>query len=170
MSVSTPPPPGQQGIPTLNLEDNNSGSTSAPGSGENSASPPQGNIPLSTSGLDQHPHHLFNLPQEIQDLIFDYAYPAIDDVITLCERRHWENCEKYLHRNEQSYVARPFQHNIINEFMVSKRFFINAARAYVGTQTWHNGPLPAIGTMPTCTRMGGSSSNGQGPSRPQAVS
>lgn len=48
-------------------------------------------------------------------------------------------------REQGSHAIRPFMHNMIDELMISKEFFVAAARAYVSNETWeddltdHNG-------------------------------
>lgn len=80
------------------------------------------------------PLQLFSLPQEIQDIIFDLAYPT-DSGFQAISTSQWEEREtdssrKYGH----SYERRPFPSVKVNEFLVSKRFFLSAAKAFVSHQ------------------------------------
>ncbi|KAK6393946.1 hypothetical protein LTR65_002323 [Meristemomyces frigidus] len=75
--------------------------------------------------------HLHGLPREIQDIIFEYAYPPVAD-LKLVDRRQWEFREKQ-RRMEASntHEVAPFPSSKVNDFMVSKEFFAVAAEAYM---------------------------------------
>ena len=82
------------------------------------------------------PCHLWRLPQEIQDTIFALAYPKQRD-INICFRRDWERREEYEQNKDRSgYTVRPFPSHKVNEFMVSKRFFVGATKAWFSAQAW----------------------------------
>ena len=78
--------------------------------------------------------NLMTLPQEIQDIIFDYAYPTIKGFkfITIADWQDREQ-EKY-RRDPQGYTARPLPESKAIDFLVSKQYFASAARAFVGNQ------------------------------------
>ncbi|KAK4546047.1 hypothetical protein LTR36_002184 [Oleoguttula mirabilis] len=85
----------------------------------------------------QPEHHLLTIPQEIQDIIFDFAYPQPSEVAKFVGREAFDELEKAkLRINKGDYTIRPFVHNRINEMMVSKKFFVAAALAYVTNQIW----------------------------------
>jgi len=77
----------------------------------------------------QHGRALFGLPQELQDIIFDLAYPRTD-CVKYKGRRSWESHERARRRsNRAAYVAKPFPGPKASEWLVNKRFFQSAARA-----------------------------------------
>ncbi|KAK0263414.1 hypothetical protein LTS09_002606 [Friedmanniomyces endolithicus] len=94
--------------------------------------------PLNSSETRSAPRTLFSLPQELQDIIFDFAYPRVQaDYIHLTE---WKTREAFrwraAHRN---YTKKPFPKLLIIEFVVSKVFFIAAAKAWAGNQDFTKG-------------------------------
>lgn len=90
-----------------------------------------------TSSLHQRHLGLFDLPQELLDLIFNLAYPRPFDDGTVCiARAPWERQERDKQRdNPAGYVARPFSPKV-NDFLVCKLFFVNATRAWTGNQSF----------------------------------
>ena len=86
--------------------------------------------------------HLFTLPQEIQDFIFDLAYPPIDGFKPI-SRLNWNWREKRKRRSDgRTYTMQPFPPPKVSQFMVSKRFFLAAAKAFVGNQTFTDDDVP----------------------------
>ena len=78
--------------------------------------------------------HLLGLPQEIQDIIFDYAYYPPDNFKTI-GRVSWELQEESNRKNYgPEYIIRPFPPPKVAEFLVSRCFFLNAGRAFIGQQ------------------------------------
>ena len=78
------------------------------------------------------PFRLFDLPQELQDAIFEYAYtePGYKNAY----KRDWE--VKQTHRRKTKGTPRaPFPTHKVNEWMVSKRYFRAAAKAWMEAQT-----------------------------------
>ncbi|KAK4546239.1 hypothetical protein LTR36_002376 [Oleoguttula mirabilis] len=80
---------------------------------------------------------LLTSPQELQDLIFDYAYPAQTDFRPV-SRGLWDSREKRRRRDNHDRVLQPFPVLKVNELLVSKTFFVAAARAFVGNQHFEN--------------------------------
>ena len=78
-------------------------------------------------------HNLLTLPQELQDIIFDHAYPLHTDVKYI-SKDHWEARERNACRHDETHIARPFLPSITNDWLVSKRFLVAAGRAYVQNQ------------------------------------
>ena len=90
-------------------------------------------------------HGLLSLAQELLDCIFDLAYPRSEDSVWL-DRRQWEDQEREKQRAYRTtHTARPFPSPKVVKFLVSKLFFINAARAWVGNQKIDSDTQPAFG-------------------------
>ncbi|KAK5119159.1 hypothetical protein LTR85_007773 [Meristemomyces frigidus] len=81
------------------------------------------------------PCRLFALPQELQDLIFDLAYPAEPDGTFYINREDWCMAQRWLLSPGNGYEAKPFPAPKVASLMVSKRFFVAAAKAWVRHQT-----------------------------------
>lgn len=79
--------------------------------------------------------HLMNLPQELQDMIFDYAYhrPCQSKIIP---RGDWavNQFRKQRFGATDGYIIKAYPGPKVSDFMVSKRYFVAAARAYVSSQ------------------------------------
>lgn len=79
---------------------------------------------------------LFDLPQEIQDMIFDYAYPKVND-LKILYKRTWDFKEKRKRKERgKGYKIQQFPSLKVDEFLVSKRFYLAAAKAFIGNQLW----------------------------------
>lgn len=79
--------------------------------------------------------HLFGLPQELQDLIFDYAYPRTLCWMNFISRVEWDTREWVAWRQDRTrYTCRPFPEPKVAKFVVFKSFFAAAARAWTGNQ------------------------------------
>lgn len=85
------------------------------------------------------PCHLWRMPQEIIDIIIDMAYGhnSRDGVKTI---RAWneEEIRRKKHGGHE-YEMKPFKPKV-DDFIVSKAFFVLAAKAWFGEQTWLDGP------------------------------
>ena len=75
------------------------------------------------------------LPQEVKDMIFEYAYRSPANV-TLIARYDWETHESEERFRNPHHVPRPFPAPKVGDFFVSKEYFIHAAKAYVHTHTF----------------------------------
>ncbi|KAK6422732.1 hypothetical protein LTR81_004589 [Elasticomyces elasticus] len=81
------------------------------------------------------PGLFFTLPPEIRDMIFELAYPATRPKIIF--KREWQReQDREYKRDRANYVTETFPTPKVSEFMVSKEFFVGAARAYMGAQDW----------------------------------
>ncbi|KAK4615457.1 hypothetical protein CLAFUW4_09909 [Fulvia fulva] len=76
---------------------------------------------------------LLSLPQELQDIIFDFAYPAQDGT-KYYDRRDWTDREQEARRRDSSRVIRPFPSPKVEEFMLSRQYFAGASRAWAANQ------------------------------------
>ncbi|KAK3613507.1 hypothetical protein LTR56_027841 [Elasticomyces elasticus] len=87
------------------------------------------------SNETQQPCHFFALPVEIQDMIFELAYPMMNaKIIFKCD---WQEEQDDLYKKDRTnYVPAAFPDYKVSEFVVSKKFFVGAARAYIGAQHW----------------------------------
>ncbi|KAK3067972.1 hypothetical protein LTR53_014816 [Teratosphaeriaceae sp. CCFEE 6253] len=81
---------------------------------------------------------LFTLPQELQDLIFDFAYPpATSEYIRLSK---WTSREAARWRtNGKGYIKQPCPPLLVESLLVSRAFFAAAAKAWAGNQDFRNG-------------------------------
>jgi hypothetical protein len=94
--------------------------------------PMKGDNPGKALSAKAAPIHLFTLPQELQDSIFEFAYTepnfkAVSKVL-------WEVRQDRL-RKSTGTPRVAFPPPKVNEWMVSKRYFRSAASAWVGAQT-----------------------------------
>nr|OQO23359.1 hypothetical protein B0A51_08033 [Rachicladosporium sp. CCFEE 5018] len=71
---------------------------------------------------------LFGLPQELQDIIFEFAYPR--DASKYRFGIQWKWCEKNKRNEIRGYVPKPFTGHFVDRWLVSKAFFVSAARAW----------------------------------------
>lgn len=84
----------------------------------------------------KQPLHLFQLPQEIQDMTFDFAYPAVPGLRAITKKQ-WDRAQWKLRRDQgPGYICKPFPEAKVSEFLVSKRFFVSAARSFISHQTF----------------------------------
>nr|OQO23356.1 hypothetical protein B0A51_08030 [Rachicladosporium sp. CCFEE 5018] len=81
------------------------------------------------------PFRLFDLPQELQDLIFAFAYPA-EPTTRWIFPNEWKLREVEKRRRSLDYVMKPFPRFKIDDWLVSKRYFVGAATAQIGSAVW----------------------------------
>lgn len=81
---------------------------------------------------------LLSLPAELQVTIFEYAYPPAPE-LKLIGREDWRAKE----RRHLPIPSTPFPPRKVEEWMVSKEFFVSAARAFTQNQTFHAGHFDA---------------------------
>lgn len=82
-------------------------------------------------------HDLLTLPQELQDIIFNFAYPRLPG-FSIVSKTEWQAAEEFrriMHLPSRYNVA-PFPPHAVDRLLVSKHVFINAAKAYIGNQRW----------------------------------
>lgn len=79
------------------------------------------------------PLALLTLPQELQDIIFEFAYPRVSaDYIHVSD---WKSREASRWREaRRDYTKKPFPRPLVDDFLVSKAFFVAAAKAWAGNQ------------------------------------
>jgi hypothetical protein len=77
------------------------------------------------------PFRLFDLAQELQDTIFEFAYTEPD--FTIVYKSTWEDRQQHLRNTGKPKVGSP--NHKVNEWMVSKNYFRTAAKAWVEAQT-----------------------------------
>lgn len=77
---------------------------------------------------------LYDLPQEIRDSIFDLAYPTISSDVQLVSKHSWDIDECQRSMEDDHFEPRDFKYKV-DEFLVSKRFFVEAAQAFARNQT-----------------------------------
>jgi hypothetical protein len=80
---------------------------------------------------------LYDLPPELQDTIFEYAYPQCDN-LKINFKKTWDLDEQYKRRRKgPNYVRRAFPSLKVETWMVSRRFFRAAAEAWMSAQAFH---------------------------------
>ncbi|KAK4951959.1 hypothetical protein LTR10_009879 [Elasticomyces elasticus] len=90
--------------------------------------------------VTQEPLHLMCLPQELLDTIFILAYHDENSALRRSKYddkslKQWQRKERTRRRTEGlSYVPAMFPY-VVDQFMVSKAFFVGAAKAYVQNRT-----------------------------------
>lgn len=94
--------------------------------------------------------HLLSLPNELQDMIFELAYPP-QAGLKLADLEGWEKRERDRRRTERdNYVARVLPPLIVEHFLVCKLLFVAASRAWTSAQTFSNdfdGPFSILGML-----------------------
>ncbi|KXS97183.1 hypothetical protein AC578_856 [Pseudocercospora eumusae] len=78
---------------------------------------------------------LLDLPQELLEVICDYAYQPPSDAIILFKNR-WHRRELERKSNDAQHDIVPFPPPKVNDFLVCKRFFITSARSYSSRATF----------------------------------
>lgn len=88
----------------------------------------------------KQPLTLFSLPQELLDIIFGLAYPTVEGIkISTYNRKQSDNRRRMREGDNTGPI--PLWSPKVNEFMVSRRFFEEAARAWVRNQHFHEPEL-----------------------------
>ncbi|KAK0315792.1 hypothetical protein LTR01_001092 [Friedmanniomyces endolithicus] len=88
-----------------------------------------------SSTTRRKPLLLLALPQELQDIIFDFAYPQMSaDYIHVPD---WKSREARRWREaRRDYTKKPFPGPFVDDFLISKAFFVAAAKAWAGNQNF----------------------------------
>jgi len=81
---------------------------------------------------------LLDLPQELLDVVFDLACPRIKAAKFYTENQ-WKEREVTRRRENHEYIKRAFPSLKVDDFMVSKHFFILAAKAFIVNQLFERG-------------------------------
>ncbi|KAK3624289.1 hypothetical protein LTR56_021110 [Elasticomyces elasticus] len=77
---------------------------------------------------------LLGLPQELRDIIIEFAYP-VAETITYIGHDDWHEREKARRRaNGPEHASSPFKHEV-DDWTISKAFFVDAARIFVRSQS-----------------------------------
>lgn len=75
--------------------------------------------------------HLFDLPQEILDMIFGLAYPE-KGVLNIISRMQWVERQEDIYLNADGKYDQPFPDSKVAEFLgLGRKFFDHALRAYL---------------------------------------
>ncbi|EME39431.1 hypothetical protein DOTSEDRAFT_56819 [Dothistroma septosporum NZE10] len=99
--------------------------------------PPEPPRDDTTTGYVAKASRLLSLPQELQDIIFAFAFPAHESLDFLTHSQ-WESREKETRRKNTDHVLRPFPAPKVDDFFVCKQYFACAARAWVTNQHFTN--------------------------------
>ncbi|OQO07489.1 hypothetical protein B0A48_07186 [Cryoendolithus antarcticus] len=78
---------------------------------------------------------LFALPTEVYDKILAYPFPPVPR-LKLLFSRDWDTMEKEKQQTSPPYNVRPTPAPEVNEWLVSKRFFHDAAKTWFAAQTF----------------------------------
>ena len=84
---------------------------------------------------------LFLLPQELQDEIFDLAFFNESGAMYI-DAWKWRQREIERRAADHAYLANPFPEPKVTQILVSKRFFLAAARALIQNQSFHAHLVP----------------------------
>ncbi|KAK3647087.1 hypothetical protein LTR56_008255 [Elasticomyces elasticus] len=89
-------------------------------------------------GLARETPHLMTLPQEMLDMIFESAFAGTGK-INIISKPGWDAVEKAKRRaaGSKGYNISPFPVPKVQEFLVCKSFFVNAANAYLKGNVVH---------------------------------
>ncbi|KAK4542039.1 hypothetical protein LTR36_007070 [Oleoguttula mirabilis] len=80
---------------------------------------------------------LLCLPGELQDIMFDFAYPA-EAGVKYVDRKQWETSERNKRRADPAaYTPRDFPAVTVERFLACKAFFVAASRAWVRNQAFN---------------------------------
>lgn len=82
---------------------------------------------------DHHLPDLFSLPQAILDHIFTVSYPPIPN-LRLITLSTWH--ARSLHRQNRSSTPSILSDPKVNDFLISKRYFLLASKAWISNQTF----------------------------------
>ncbi|KAK5675847.1 hypothetical protein LTS10_011578 [Elasticomyces elasticus] len=94
------------------------------------------------------PASLLGLPQELRDIIIEFAYP-VAETITYIGHDDWHEREKARRRaNGPGHASPPFKHKV-DDWTISKAFFVDAARTFVRSQST-NWPGPSQRSTYSC--------------------
>ncbi|KAK4897522.1 hypothetical protein LTR27_004666 [Elasticomyces elasticus] len=94
------------------------------------------------------PASLLGLPQELRDIIIEFAYP-VAETITYIGHDDWHEREKARRRaNGPEHASSPFKHKV-DDWTISKAFFVDAARTFVRSQST-NWPGPSQRSTYSC--------------------
>lgn len=95
-------------------------------------------VQVATNDKPAKTFRLFDLPQELQDTIFELAFPFVPD-LRIHTKRSWTRNEQYQRLGSTTHIIRPFPEVKVAEFLVCKKFFDNAARAWLQNQWFDMG-------------------------------
>jgi len=86
---------------------------------------------------------LFDLPQELQDMIFDRVCPGIED-LKIIFKGTWDSQARDKRMEDEGYTSPVFPPYKVNEWLISKRYFLAAARTWFGAQKFDFNPNDAL--------------------------
>ena len=94
---------------------------------------------LNSIATTSTPRHVFDLPQELQDIIFKYAYTKREEVKLVVDPSQQPKTYFPTPADLDPGRATRSPRLKVNECLVSKKWFVAAARAYVGKPSHHCG-------------------------------
>jgi hypothetical protein len=95
-------------------------------------------ITSSSLGMSIPRGYLWNCPQEIQDMIFELAFQRPHNLKLIFKRGWGFHEEEKSKADFANYVPRAFPRRKVHDWMVSKRFFGLAARAWFYAGEWRS--------------------------------
>nr|OQO25685.1 hypothetical protein B0A51_04804 [Rachicladosporium sp. CCFEE 5018] len=105
-----------------------------------SAPQPDSNTASAPSVATTSTHGFFGpLPQELEDLIFQFAYHR-DPAMKFTTSSSWARQEEQKRRSTRTYVALPFPGYFVSQWLVSKRYLIAAASVWFGSEPFDFAP------------------------------
>ncbi|KAK5701726.1 hypothetical protein LTR97_004544 [Elasticomyces elasticus] len=99
---------------------------------------PEVRVPGTATSIEER-CFFFELPTEIRDIIYKFAYHILKPVDTRIVIKHdWDKVQQ-IRRNLQGdqYLVEPFPGHKVSSFAVNKSFLLGATTAYVSAQRWH---------------------------------
>ncbi|KAK4901712.1 hypothetical protein LTR27_001484 [Elasticomyces elasticus] len=99
---------------------------------------PEVRVPATATSIEER-CFFFELPAEIRDIIYEFAYHIPKPFDTRIVIKHdWDRVQD-IRRNFQGdqYIVLPFPDHKVSSFAINKSFLLGAATAYISAQRWH---------------------------------
>ncbi|KAK5679701.1 hypothetical protein LTS10_007649 [Elasticomyces elasticus] len=99
---------------------------------------PEVRVPATATNIEER-CFFFELPAEVRDIIYEFAYHIPKPVDTRIVIKHDWDKVRDIRRNFQGdqYIVQPFPDHKVAGFLVNKSFLLGATTAYVSAQRWH---------------------------------